>query len=290
MNMLVSLVSRHNKVFFRNRTLVFFSLLSVLILIVLYAIFLQKTQLNAIEQAVPLTPAVELMVNEWMIAGLLSIIAVTTTLGVFSIYVKDLEMKTTADFLTTAASRMKIQLSYIISALIVGFTMSVFAFICCEIYLVIVGGKLLSLIAFLKVIGILLISVLLSCSINLFIVLFIKTQAAFSTLSTIIGTAIGFFCGVYVPMAALPSYVQSMIQFFPISHTTVLLRQVLMEDSITKVFLGNEEAAHNYKLSFGIAYDINATTISSAVSLSFIGCTIVAVVVLSIAIYVRRYK
>ncbi|MER2189476.1 MAG: ABC transporter permease [Solibacillus sp.] len=290
MNMLVSLVSRHNKVFFRNRTLVFFSLLSVLILIVLYAIFLQKTQLNAIEQAVPLTPAVELMVNEWMIAGLLSIIAVTTTLGVFSIYVKDLEMKTTADFLTTAASRMKIQLSYIISALIVGFTMSVFAFICCEIYLVIVGGKLLSLIAFLKVIGILLISVLLSCSINLFIVLFIKTQAAFSTLSTIIGTAIGFFCGVYVPMAALLSYVQSMIQFFPISHTTVLLRQVLMEDSITKVFLGNEEAAHNYKLSFGIVYDINATTISSAVSLSFIGCTIVAVVVLSVAIYVRRYK
>ncbi|MER2105854.1 MAG: ABC transporter permease [Solibacillus sp.] len=290
MNMLVSLVSRHNKVFFRNRTLVFFSLLSVLILIVLYAIFLQKTQLNAIEQAVPLTPAVELMVNEWMIAGLLSIIAVTTTLGVFSIYVKDLEMKTTADFLTTAASRMKIQLSYIISALIVGFTMSVFALICCEIYLVIVGGKLLSLIAFLKVIGILLISVLLSCSVNLFIVLFIKTQAAFSTLSTIIGTAIGFFCGVYVPMAALPSYVQSMIQFFPISHTTVLLRQVLMEDSITKVFLGNEEAAHNYKLSFGIAYDINATTISSAVSLSFIGCTIVAVVFLSVAIYVRRYK
>ena len=288
--MIGSLVNRHNKVFLRNRTLVFFSFLSVLILIILYAVFLQKTQLNAIEQAVPLTPTVELMVNEWMVAGLLSIIAVTTTLGVFSIYVKDLERKTTADFLTTAASRMKIQLSYIISALIVGFTMSIFAFICCEIYLVLAGGTLLSMAAFLKIIGILLISVLLSCSINLFIVLFVKTQAAFSTLSTIIGTAIGFFCGVYVPMASLPNYVQSMIQFFPISHTTVLLRKVLMEDSIATVFAGNEAAALQYQLSYGVVYDLETTTISSAMSLLFIGCTIVVMFILSVAIYARKYK
>lgn len=134
MDMIMSLVSRHNKVFTRNRMLVFFSMLSVLIVIALYAIFLQKTQLDSIEQFMPVTPGIKQMVNEWMVAGLLSIIAVTTTLGVFGIYVKDLETKTTADFLTTAASRAKIQVSYVISALLIGFMMTMLAFICCEIF------------------------------------------------------------------------------------------------------------------------------------------------------------
>ena len=69
---------------------VFFSLLSVLILVGLYAIFLQKLQVNSIEQYVPVSPAIEVMVSEWMVAGLLSIIAMTTTLATFGIYIKDI--------------------------------------------------------------------------------------------------------------------------------------------------------------------------------------------------------
>ena len=96
--MLWSLVSRNNKVFLRNKVLVFFSLLSVLILIGVYAIFLQKLQVSSIEQYVPVSPAIEIMVSEWMVAGLLSIIAMTTTLATFGIYIKDIESKITADF------------------------------------------------------------------------------------------------------------------------------------------------------------------------------------------------
>ncbi|OCS90846.1 hypothetical protein [Caryophanon latum] len=62
MNALISLVVRHNKVFLRNRMLVFFSMLSVIIVIALYAIFLQKTQIDAIEQVMPATSAIHVMV------------------------------------------------------------------------------------------------------------------------------------------------------------------------------------------------------------------------------------
>ncbi|WP_341302764.1 ABC transporter permease [Lysinibacillus sp. FSL H8-0500] len=290
MDMIMSLVSRHNKVFTRNRMLVFFSMLSVLIVIALYAIFLQKTQLDSIEQFMPVTPGIKQMVNEWMVAGLLSIIAVTTTLGVFGIYVKDLETKTTADFLTTAASRAKIQVSYVISALLIGFMMTMLAFICCEIFLVATGGELLSWYATIKIIGILLLAVILSSTLNLFLVLFVKTQNAFSTLNTIIGTAIGFLCGVYVPMGALPSYVQSMIHYFPISHTTVLLRDAFMADSIQNVFKGNEAFAENYMLQYGIIYEINGTVISNISSVLLIVGTIMVVGVVAIIIFSRKHK
>lgn len=286
--MLISFVSRNHKVFFRNKTLVFFSILSVIIVIALYAIFLQKTQFDAIEQWTPVLQEIKVMVNEWMVAGLLSIIAVTTTLVVFGIYVKDIETKMNADFLTTAASRAKIQLSYVLSALLIGFIMSVFSFLLCEIFLFVTGGSLLSFSGTIKVLGILLLSVALSSVINLVFVLFIKTQTAFSTLSTIIGTVIGFLNGVYIPIGALPSFVQSIIHYFPISHTTVLLRSVLMEDSLSQVFAGNVVARESYSEMFGVVYEMNDTMIRSGVSILYIVGTMIVLGAVALIIFTRK--
>lgn len=288
--MLLSLVARNNKVFFRNKTLVFFSLLSVIILVGLYTIFLQKLQVDAIAQFVPVTPDIEILVNEWMIAGLLSIIAMTATLGVFGIYIKDMETKTTADILVTAASRFNIQLSYMISSIIIGFSITFVGFVCCELYIVLTGGKLLAPLDFLKVFCVLVLAVLLSSIINLFIVLFIQTETAFTTMSTIIGTVLGFLCGIYVPMAVLPNTVQTVIHFFPISHITVLLRQIFMSPSIEKVFNGNETLASTYQSDYGIVYEIGGSTVSPVMSVLFIIGTILVVGTLSAVVYRRKYK
>lgn len=93
MNSLFYLISRNNKIYRRDRTLLLLSLLSVFIVILLYAVFLQQTQIDAIKQIVGMTNESKVMVNEWMVAGLLSITAVTTTLGAFGIMVKDKESK-----------------------------------------------------------------------------------------------------------------------------------------------------------------------------------------------------
>ena len=288
--MLLSLVSRNNKIFFRNKLLVFFSLLSVLILIALYATFLQNLQVNSITEYVPITPEIEIMVSEWMIAGLLSIIAMTATLGVFGIYIKDLESKTTADFLVTAASRYKIQLSYVISSFIIGFSMTFIGFICCEIFIVSIGGELLPPISMLKAVGILILAVVMSSMINLFIVLFINTETAFSTVSTISGTLLGFLCGIYVPMAVLPSSVQSVIHFFPVSHITVLLREVLTAQSVETVFAGYELYTKTYKVDYGVMYEINGSILSNSMSLIFVVSTIIVLGTLSAVVFRRKYK
>lgn len=86
MKSLSSLISRNIKIYFRDRTLLLLSLLSVFIVILLYAVFLQQTQLDAIKALVGSTDDSKAMVNEWMVAGLLSITAVTTTLGAFELW------------------------------------------------------------------------------------------------------------------------------------------------------------------------------------------------------------
>ena len=155
MEALFSLVKRNNKVFRRDKTQVFYSLLSVIIVIVLYAVFLQKSQVNAIEAVTKATPELVTMVNEWIVAGLLSMIAVSTTLAAYNIAVRDLESKAQADFLTAPISRATIQFSYVLNAFIIGCIFSFIALIGCEIFLVSTGGELLSFGDFMKVVGLL---------------------------------------------------------------------------------------------------------------------------------------
>ncbi len=64
MKSLSSLISRNIKIYFRDRTLLLLSLLSVFIVILLYAVFLQQTQLDAIKALVGSTDDSKAMVNE----------------------------------------------------------------------------------------------------------------------------------------------------------------------------------------------------------------------------------
>ncbi len=291
MEALISLVQRNNKVFRRDKTQVFFSLLSVIIVIVLYAVFLQKMQVDAIERLTKATPELMTMVNEWLVAGLLSMIAVSTTLGAYGIAVKDQESKAQADFLTAPLSRSTIQLSYVINAFIIGSIFSFIALIGCEIFLVATGGKLLSFGDFVHVLGILFLSVLLASVFNLFLSLFVSTQNAFSTLGTIVGTVLGFLCGVYVPLGALPSFAQNLIMYFPISHTTLLLRNAFMDSSIGDVFEGVPASyVEDYKINYGIVYELHGKILSTSTSLIIIVCTIVILALASMMLFKRKYK
>ncbi|MBK3494701.1 ABC transporter permease [Viridibacillus sp. YIM B01967] len=291
MKSLFHLVSRNNKIYRRDRTLVFLSLLSVFIVIILYAVFLQQTQVDAIQEMIGKSKAVKNMVNEWMIAGLLSITAVTTTLGAFGIMIQDKESKKTHDFLTTPLSRATIQLSYVINAFVIGLFFSLLAFVGCELFLVLSGSEILSGIVILKVIGIIILSVALSSSINLFLALFIKTQSAASTLNTIVGTVIGFLCGVYVPIGSVPNFVQNIIMYFPISHTAVLLRDAFMTDSIQTVFKNaTPEQILEYKKQFGIVYEMNDKLVSTTNHLWIIIITTIVFTVVSIMIFKKQNK
>ncbi len=291
MESLISLVSRHNKVFRRDRTAVFFSLLSVLIVIGLYFIFLQKMQVDAIKQVIDASPDAITMVNEWVVAGMLSMISVTSTLAAFGLSIQDRETKVAADFLTAPISRAKIQFSYVINAFIIGLAFSFVALIISEIFIVATGGSLLSLEAALKVIGLLILTVLLASAMNMLFVLFTNTLSAFSTLSTIIGTLIGFLAGVYVPIGVLPTFAQNLIMVFPISHSSLLLRDAFMADSLNKVFAGVPlEYIEQYKITYGVLYEMNGSILPTSTSLAVILGSIIIFTIVSVIIFKKKNK
>jgi multidrug/hemolysin transport system permease protein len=278
-----NLIKRNLWVFFRDRSAVFFSFLSVIIIIALYALFLADTQVKSLKSMVGDADDIRFLVDSWIMGGLLAVNTVTVSLGALAVMVRDQETKAMRDFMTAPIRRMTIVLSYIISAFIIGVVITVVGFFVMEAYIVIAGGQMLSISAMVKTLGVLLLCVINSTAMLFFITSFVRSSTAFSTVSTIVGTMIGFLAGIYVPIGVLPQGVQYIIEIFPTSHGAVLLRQLFMEAPLASVFENAPAAAlEEYNKVFGVEFYIGGEPLSDQMMVLYLSVVTIVFILLSI--------
>lgn len=246
------LVKRNLKIFFRDKSAVLFSLLAIFIIIALYAVFLGDVWLDDSMKDIK---GADILMNTWLVAGLLAVASITTTMGAFGIMIDDKVRKINKDFNSAPIKRSQITIGYIGSAFLIGVIISIITVFVSEIYIVFRGGEWMTPLVFLKVILLVIFTTATNTSIVCFIVSFFKSHSAFSTASTIIGTLIGFLTGIYLPIGALPESVQTVIKLFPVSHAASLLRQVLMEDAMHTSFSEIPASYLNeFKLYMGVTF------------------------------------
>ncbi len=82
---MIGFTKRCLKVFFRDKIAVFFSLLSVFIVVGLYVMFLRDTITSGMENVQAIGP----LMDSWLVCGMLSVTALTTSLGMFGIMIDD---------------------------------------------------------------------------------------------------------------------------------------------------------------------------------------------------------
>jgi len=68
---------------------------------------------------------------------------------------------------------------------------------------------------------------------NMFLYSFVKKVDTVGKINTIIGTASGFFAGVYMPIGAVPTFAQSLMKLTPAPYNAALFRQIMMNQQIT---------------------------------------------------------
>ena len=227
-----NLAQRNLRLFFRDKSTVFFSLLAVFIIIGLYVLFLGDT----IAQDMTEIKDARFLMDSWIMGGLLAVTSVTTTLGAFGTMVEDRAKGNAKDFYASPLKRYQIAGGYVISSFMVGIIMCVITFVLAEIYIVANGGELLPILDIVKVFGLILLSVLSSSAMVFFLVSFFSSTNAFATASTVIGTLIGFLTGIYIPIGNLPDAVQLIVKLFPVTHAGVLFRQVFMSQPLETAF------------------------------------------------------
>lgn len=236
MLLLRRLVARNMKMFLRDKSAVFFSLLSVFIIIMLYALFLGKINTSSMESQLGKSESIRWFVDAWIMAGILVVNTITVTLGVFSIMVHDAAERRLNSFLAAPVSRWKLTLSYLLAAWIIGVFLTIIAFILAQMYILSGGGQLLSFSSTLEVLGLICLNVFSGSALVLFLASLIKSSSGFSSLSTILGTLIGFVTGIYIPIGVLPQAVQSFMKCVPATYGTALMRQVFMKDAAADIF------------------------------------------------------
>lgn len=284
---MINFAKRNLKVFFRDKSSVFFSLLAVFIIIGLYALFLGDVWVNSFQGMT----GVRYLMDSWIMAGLLAVTSVTTTMGAFGIMVEDKAKKTIKDFTSSPIKRSSIAGGYIISSFAIGIILSIITVILAEIYILANGGELMSFITLLKVLGLILLATFTNTSMVLFIVSFFKSSNAFATASTIIGTMIGFLTGIYLPLGQLPSTVQYVVKVFPVSHAAALFRQVLMEAPINATFANApQEAITEFENTMGVTFKFGDTLISPYVSIGVLILTAVIFFLLALLNISRKKK
>ena len=280
------LISRNRKVYTRDRLAFFMSFLSVIILILVYQVFLGQIQIDAIREALGSDTASSdtiKMVNYWLISGLTTIISMTSTLGAFGVMVSDKEKKLSEDF--------KVELSYAIFAILFGIILTMFS---CVFAIGIFNGfsSLLdySAMDYLKIFGIVSLSTVLSATIVLPVLAFIRTSSAFTTLSTIVGTFIGFISGVYLSIGSVGETLRQVMTWFPMTQVNALLKQVLMKDSIAQVFESAPSSVVNeYKESYGVVLqNAGGDHLSNQFMLVYILLIIVAL--LTLHFFIKKVK
>ncbi|REH84063.1 ABC transporter permease, partial [Staphylococcus felis] len=272
---MISLVKRNLIYNVRDRVAFILSFLSVIILLIIYKAFLSNFQIDELKRAAHssnISQAGMDMINLWLVAGLIIVISVTTTLSGFGVMVEDKENKKINDFRLSSISSFKLMISYYLSSFILGIFILLIAFILGVAIFVGIDEIIhIDFIKWLKIISILILSNLFGVSFGLLLANVLSTRSSFATASTIVGTLIGFLAGVYITIGDLGDIISKVILILPMIHIAALLKQILMKDSINDFFVNvPDHYQENYEKTYGIYLYWDNIEISNFTSISIV--------------------
>lgn len=262
------MIRRGMKLYFRDPIGVMISLLTVMIIIVLYAVFLENNLIKTIEAETAGIEQIDQFVKAWVLAGILTVMPVTLSLGIFSIKIDDDLTGTTKGLMVAPISRFKIVLSYLMTALIITISFSVLFLIMGSIYLAILGLDILNLTTIIPILVVIMVNAFCSITMMFLVISFIKSRTSYSSITAIVGTLVGFLAGIYLPIGQLPDIVQTIMKFFPLTYSASLLRNSLLDTSFKINFSDAPSTMiETLKTNLGIDLIIGDQVVSNGLSL-----------------------
>lgn len=260
------LVERNVKIFLKDKMGVFFSLLAPLIVLGLYVLFLGDIQMQSLESAFEnLTIDKKLLknfVDDWMLAGVISVACVTVSFSAQEIVVKDREKGVLADMLSAPVKRYLLSIGYYISNVIITFSICAIVMLIAFVYMAISGWTMTAGEVFMSF-GLLFISVVSSSAIISLICKLIKTGAQHSAIVGIISAAIGFFMGAYMPISIFPVAIQYVTLFIPATYSAGLFRELFMRGALEKIEEVIPQAGSELEKNFSMQMNFFGKTIEA---------------------------
>lgn len=224
-----SLIRRNIKLYFKDKGMFFTSLITPLILLVLYATFLSNVYRDSFQSALDAAGAsvpdklIGGCVGGQLVSSLLAVCCVTVAFCSNFLMVQDKVSGARRDLTIAPVKESTLALGYYLATLASTLLVCFVAAGICLVYLSSVGwyltaGDVLKLL--LDVVLLVLFGTALSSIINFFL----STQGQISAVGTIVSAGYGFLCGAYMPISQFSAGLQKVLSFLPGTYGTSLLR------------------------------------------------------------------
>lgn len=232
MKEIAALVSRNRKLFFKDKGMLFSSMITPVILIVLYATFLAnvyknsfvsatKDMINLSDKIINGTVAAQLA------AALLAVSCVTVTFCVNLTMVQDRASGARKDFDVSPVSKTKIYIGYFLSTVLNSLMVNGTALALCLLYILKMGWYM-SVSDVIFVIMDMILLVLFGSTLSSIVSYPLKTQGQLSAVGTIVSAGYGFVCGAYMPISNFSSGLQKALSYLPGTYGTSLVKNHML--------------------------------------------------------------
>ena len=231
------LIKRNLLLFFKDWQSILFSLLTSIIVLVLYLLFLKGTFVSAIQSAMEQYPGLASMVpqkdidmfaNLFLLSGILGSAMISVPFSCITVLVKDRANKVDYDILSTPLKRGQIIFAYFVSAVLTSTLLSDIILAVGLIGIRMQGNMYLNISQVVKAFSIIALGSISASAIFMIIVLFFKTVSACEAFFGILSAASGFVIGAYIPISQFSNEVQTVCNLFPASQITIMLRNILL--------------------------------------------------------------
>ena len=229
MSALRALVKRDSRLFFKDKGMFFSSLITPLILLILYSTFLRNVYENSFRSGME---AFGVAVDESLLGGcvggqlfssLLAVSCITVAFCSNLLMVQDKVTGARRDLTISPVKSSTLALGYYISTMLSTLIVCVVAMGASLLYVAQAGWYLTMTDVLLMLLDVFLL-VMFGTALSSIVNHFLATQGQMSAVGTIVSAGYGFICGAYMPISQFSEGLQKVLGFLPGTYGTSLLR------------------------------------------------------------------
>ena len=292
---------RNLLIYFKDKLAILFSLLTSIIVFVLYLLFLKGTfvdafnnTMNGLEDLVS-SSDIEMFVNGFLLSGVLGSAMITVPYTCLQTIVEDRESGVDSDICATPLKRWKIILSYFSASSVSSFIITSLILTVGLIVLSLSGDTHLGVVSVLEAYGLMLLGSVSSTALFMLVMLSFRSSSVSTAFFGILSAASGFVIGAYIPLSQFSDGVRSFCNIFPASHITSMIRNVLLSGvsgSIDSSIGGVDNGA--FIMAVKDTFNFNASaygfSFSGVTSVLYVCAIALACVAIMTIVYNKTYR
>lgn len=229
---LISLVMRNTKCYFKDKVTFFMSMITPLILLVLFATFLRNVYIGSFKSAFPEgftvnDRIIEGIAGAWLMSSILSVSSVTVAFCSNTIMIDDKISSALNDFRVSPVKPTMVSIGYFVSNFFVTFIVMMVVMLIGHIYLAAVGWYITAGDVFMIIIDCIC-GILFGTLLAGVVESFVSTQGGMSAVATLVSSMYGFICGAYMPLSQFSAGLRNALCLLPGTYSVGIMRNHYM--------------------------------------------------------------